>query len=216
MRIALRRRARVHAPRTATARAGVCIVNESLARHVFPGESAIGKILMRGRERRHQERDRRRHPRRQDQRPERAGARRDLLSDAAARPARHERRRADRPAIRRRCRRSIRAAVAAVDKDQPISFFATLETNVATSLGAQRIVASLTAIFAGAGVRDVGGRALLGAGLRRVAADGGDRDPHGARRAVGAGRRPDHAQRPAARRRSAWCSASPPRPARRA
>jgi len=43
----------------------------------------------------------------------------------------------------------IRAAVAEVDKDQPISFFATLESNVAQSLGAQRIVASLTAIFAG-------------------------------------------------------------------
>ena len=26
----------------------VCIVNESLARHVFPGESALGKMLLRG------------------------------------------------------------------------------------------------------------------------------------------------------------------------
>ena len=43
----------------------------------------------------------------------------------------------------------IRGAVAEVDKDQPISFFATLESNVAQSLGAQRIVASLTAIFGG-------------------------------------------------------------------
>ena len=43
----------------------------------------------------------------------------------------------------------MRAAVAAVDKNQPISFFATLETNISRSLGAQRIVASLTAIFAG-------------------------------------------------------------------
>jgi putative ABC transport system permease protein len=43
---------------------------------------------------------------------------------------------------------AIRAAVAAVDKDQPISFFATLETSIAQSLGAQRIVASLTTIFA--------------------------------------------------------------------
>jgi putative ABC transport system permease protein len=42
----------------------------------------------------------------------------------------------------------IRAAVASVDQDQPISFFATLATNVATSLGTQRIVASLTTIFA--------------------------------------------------------------------
>jgi ABC-type antimicrobial peptide transport system permease subunit len=44
---------------------------------------------------------------------------------------------------------AIRAAVAEVDKDQPISFFATLEATIAQSLGAQRIVASLTAIFAG-------------------------------------------------------------------
>jgi putative ABC transport system permease protein len=42
----------------------------------------------------------------------------------------------------------IRSAVATVDKDQPISFFATLETNIANSLGTQRIVASLTTMFA--------------------------------------------------------------------
>jgi putative ABC transport system permease protein len=42
----------------------------------------------------------------------------------------------------------IRAAVANVDNDQPISFFATMETNLALSLGTQRIVASLTTIFA--------------------------------------------------------------------
>jgi putative ABC transport system permease protein len=42
----------------------------------------------------------------------------------------------------------IRAAVSSVDPDQPISFFATLESNVDQSLGAQRIVASLTAAFA--------------------------------------------------------------------
>ena len=43
----------------------------------------------------------------------------------------------------------LRSTVATVDKDQPISFFATLETNVAQSVGVQRIVASLTSIFAG-------------------------------------------------------------------
>jgi ABC-type antimicrobial peptide transport system permease subunit len=43
----------------------------------------------------------------------------------------------------------IREAVSAVDRSQPISFFATLDTTVATSLGAQRIVASLTTLFAG-------------------------------------------------------------------
>ena len=50
-------------------------------------------------------------------------------------------------AMRPRCRRS-RNAVAAVDKNQPISFFVTLENNVAPSLGTQRMVASLTTIFA--------------------------------------------------------------------
>jgi ABC-type antimicrobial peptide transport system permease subunit len=43
----------------------------------------------------------------------------------------------------------IRSAVAGVDKDQPISFFATVESNIAQSLGNQRIVGLLTAIFAG-------------------------------------------------------------------
>ena len=32
----------------------VCIVNESLARHVFPGESALGKIADARPQRRHQ------------------------------------------------------------------------------------------------------------------------------------------------------------------
>ena len=176
----------------------VCIVNESLARHVFPGESALGKTLLRGRDAEVEERDRRRDSRRQDERAERAGAGRDLLSGASA---------ADEPGMNVIARTDgdpaalqaiIRAAVAAVDKDQPISFFATLETNVATSLGAQRIVASLTDDLRGAGVRDVGGGALFSAGVRGVAADRGNRDPDGAGGAVGTGDPPDHAQRPGA------------------
>jgi ABC-type antimicrobial peptide transport system permease subunit len=43
---------------------------------------------------------------------------------------------------------AIRGAVRDVDKDQPVSFFATLDTTVAQSLGTQRIVASLTSVFA--------------------------------------------------------------------
>ncbi len=39
--------------------------------------------------------------------------------------------------------------VAAVDPNQPISFFQTLETGLAQSLGVQQIVATLTAVFAG-------------------------------------------------------------------
>ena len=36
----------------------------------------------------------------------------------------------------------------AVDENQPISFFATMEANISGSLGAQRIVTSLTGVFA--------------------------------------------------------------------
>ena len=64
---------------------GVCIINESLAKRLFPGESPLGKVLLRGRDAEIRARDRRRDPRREDQRPQRAGAGRDLLSDAPAR-----------------------------------------------------------------------------------------------------------------------------------
>ncbi len=43
---------------------------------------------------------------------------------------------------------AIRSGVAAIDRTQAISFFATLEANVAQSLGPQRLVATLTGIFA--------------------------------------------------------------------
>jgi hypothetical protein len=43
---------------------------------------------------------------------------------------------------------AIRSAVGAVDHNQPISFFTTLEALVGNSLGVQRIVASLTTVFA--------------------------------------------------------------------
>jgi ABC-type antimicrobial peptide transport system permease subunit len=42
----------------------------------------------------------------------------------------------------------LRAAVAAVDKDQPISFFQTMDVALSQSLGVQRIVAALTGVFA--------------------------------------------------------------------
>ena len=43
----------------------------------------------------------------------------------------------------------MRAAVASIDKDQAITFFATLESNIASSLGTQRLMALLTTIYAG-------------------------------------------------------------------
>ena len=128
--------------------ANVCIVNESFARHVFPGESALGKTLMRGRD--------------ADVKNEIVGVIRDVKTNGLNAPVPDEiyyaMRQLGRPGMNIVARTGgdpaalqavIRGAVAEVDKDQPISFFATLAANVATSLGTQRIVASLTSIFAG-------------------------------------------------------------------
>jgi predicted permease len=63
---------------------GVAIVNESFANRMFPGESAIGKVIVRG-------------PnadiRHEDQRAPHAGARRNVFSDAPVRAPRHAGRR---------------------------------------------------------------------------------------------------------------------------
>jgi predicted permease len=127
---------------------GVCIVNESFAKRLFPGESPLGRIILRGRD--------------AEIKAEIVGVIHDVKTNGLNAPAPDEiyypLRQLGRPGMAIVARSdadpamlqsAIRAAVAAVDKDQPISFFATLETNVAQSLGTQRIVASLTAIFAG-------------------------------------------------------------------
>jgi predicted permease len=127
---------------------GVCVINESLAQRLFPGDSALGKVLLRGRD--------------AEIKSEVVGVIHDVKTNGLSVPAPDEiyypMRQLGRPGMGVVARTSgdaaglqsvIRAAVAAVDKDQPISFFATLETNVAQSLGAQRIVASLTTVFAG-------------------------------------------------------------------
>jgi predicted permease len=125
----------------------VCIVNETFARHIFPGESALGKTLLRGGN--------------ADIKSEIVGVIHDVKTNGLNAPVPDEvyyaMRQLGRPGMNVIARTSgdpaalqaiIRDAVAAVDKDQPISFFATLEANVATSLGTQRIVASLTTVFA--------------------------------------------------------------------
>jgi predicted permease len=127
---------------------GVCIVNESLAKHVFPGESALGKTLMRGPN--------------GDIRHEIVGVIADVKTNGLSAPAPDEVyypfRQLGRPGMALIAKTAgepaalqaiLRTAVAGVDKEQPISFFATMDSNVAQSLGNQRIVASLTAIFAG-------------------------------------------------------------------
>jgi predicted permease len=126
---------------------GVCIVNEALARRLFPGESPLGKVLLRGRD--------------AELRCEIVGMIRDVKTNGLNAPAPDEiyypMRQLPRPGMAVVARTSgdpaalqqiIKSAVAEVDKDQPISFFATLETNIAQSVGVQRIVASLTAVFA--------------------------------------------------------------------
>jgi ABC-type antimicrobial peptide transport system permease subunit len=126
----------------------VCVINESLARRLFPGESALGKVLLRGRD--------------AEVRAEIVGVIRDVKTNGLNVPAPDEiyfpmaqlprpgmavvaRTEGDAAALQA----TLRTAVADVDKDQPISFFATMDTNIANSLGVQRIVASLTAVFAG-------------------------------------------------------------------
>jgi predicted permease len=126
---------------------GVCIVNESLARRLFPGKSALGEVLLRGRD--------------ADIHAEIVGIIHDVKTNGLNAPAPDEiyypMRQMGRPGMGVLARTTgdpsalqsvIRTAVATVDRDQPMSFFATLETNITNSLGTQRIVASLTTIFA--------------------------------------------------------------------
>ena len=125
----------------------MCIINESLAKRLFAGQSPLGQAILRGAN--------------ADVRAEIVGVIRDVKTNGLNAPAPDEiyypMRQLGRPGMNVVARTSgeptalqnaIRAAVATVDKNQPISFFATLDTNVAVSLGTQRIVASLTTIFA--------------------------------------------------------------------
>jgi hypothetical protein len=109
------------------------IINQSFAKKIFPGQSALGKRFAARQGREYRGDDRRRDPRCQNEWTERAGAGRALSGTATVRTARA----GDRGAHHRRAdglQAAIRSAVTEVDKDQPISFFATLETNIANSL----------------------------------------------------------------------------------
>lgn len=126
----------------------VCVINETFAKRLFPNEEAVGKILLRGRD--------------AEIKMEIVGIVGDVKSNGLSSPppdsiyySLHQ---LGRPGMAIVARTDVdaaalqgimRSAVASVDKDQPISFFQTMEAAVDQSLGAQRVVASLTAIFAG-------------------------------------------------------------------
>ncbi len=127
---------------------GVCIINETLAKRLFPGESALGKVLMRGRD--------------AELKHVIVGVINDVKSNGLNAPVPDEvyypmgqigqsgmaviaRTDGDPNTLQS----IIRGAVAAVDPNQPISFFQTLDTGLAQTLGVQKIIASLTAVFAG-------------------------------------------------------------------
>ncbi len=126
---------------------GVCIINRALEARLFQGTSAIGRVLLRG--------------------PNATipstivGVIADVKSNGINVPVPDEvyypmrqlakttmnvsaRTTGDPGALQT----AIRTAVAAVDRDQPISFFQTLDAALAQSLGVQQIVADLTGGFA--------------------------------------------------------------------
>jgi putative ABC transport system permease protein len=129
--------------------APVCIINQTLATHLFPTESALGHVILRGRD--------------ADVPQTIVGVIADVRSNGLNAPTPEEvyypMRQLGKPALNVSARGStadtawlqnaIRAAVADVDRDQAIAFFQSLDTLLSQSLGIQRIVATMTGCFAG-------------------------------------------------------------------
>jgi predicted permease len=126
----------------------VCIVSESFAARLFPGESALGKILLRGRD--------------AEIKCEIIGVAADVKSNGLNAPAPDEMyfpfRQLSRPIATILVRTAgdptalqsvMRSHLTAVDNNIPVTLFSTLEAALAQSLGIQRITAWLTGIFAG-------------------------------------------------------------------
>jgi len=125
----------------------VCIVNESFARRLFPGESAVGKVLLRGAN--------------ADIKVEIVGVVGDVKSMGLTAPAPDEIylriRQFTRPLIfivartdgdPEALRPIIRSTVLDLDRNQPTAIFQTLEASLSQALGAQRVAAWLTVVFA--------------------------------------------------------------------
>jgi predicted permease len=124
----------------------VCVINQSLARRLFSNESPLGHVILRGRD---------------AEVPQTIiGVIADVKSLGLNAPAPDEiyypMRQLPRPALNitartsgdtARLQQAIRASVAAVDRDQPISFFESLDNLLSQSLGIERLVATLTGCF---------------------------------------------------------------------
>jgi predicted permease len=126
----------------------VCIISESFAKRLFPGESAVGKILLRGRD--------------AEIKCEIVGVVGDVKSLGLNTPPFDDMyfplRQLARPATVLVVRTAgdaaalqplIRSTVAALDANQPIAVFQTMDSLLSQSLGFQRITAWLTGVFAG-------------------------------------------------------------------
>ncbi|HET7619783.1 MAG TPA: ABC transporter permease [Vicinamibacterales bacterium] len=126
---------------------GVCVINESLAKKLFPAGDALGHVLRRGRD--------------AEFRAEIVGVIRDVKTLGLNVPPPDEiyysMRQLPRPGMAIAAKTTgdpamlqsiLRSAVADVDRNVAISFFATMDTTIAQSLGIQRIVAWLTLVFA--------------------------------------------------------------------
>jgi len=125
----------------------VCIITRSFASRLFPGESPLGHVLLRGKD--------------ANVPATIVGVIGDLRSNGLNAPPPDEiyypLRQLPKPALNvtarttgdpSRLQTAIRNAVAAVDHDQPISFFQSLDGLLSQSLSVQRLVATLTAAFA--------------------------------------------------------------------
>ncbi|MEO6004943.1 MAG: ABC transporter permease [Opitutus sp.] len=142
------RAGRTFTPQDRNGAPGVCIINESFAKRLFPNQSAIGQVLLRGRD--------------AEIKVEIVGITGDVKTNGLNAPTPDEiyypHRQLGRPGMAIVARTDgdpailqsvMRTAVASVNKDQPISFFLTMNSAVQQSLGVQRIVATLTVVFAG-------------------------------------------------------------------
>jgi predicted permease len=141
-------RGRLFAPTDIDGTPGICVINESFAKRLFPNENPLGKTLLLGKD--------------AANRMEIVGVIGDVRTIALNAPAPDmiysPLRQVPGGAAQSivvstdgdpsTLQAAVRAAVASVDRSQAISGFTTLDAQVAQSLGVQRVTAWLTGIFA--------------------------------------------------------------------